>query len=67
MTRDTTVDELQSLFESVTGDTTVVERQERETGDREIDETSESGANDAIDHHGFGDVIDTVEPADDAL
>lgn len=67
MPKDTTVDELQSLFESVTGDTTVVEKQESETGDREIDETADDAAKDAIDHHGFGDVIDNAEPADDAL
>jgi len=58
---------LKDIFESVTGDTTVVETQHTESENREIEARDESEAVDAIDHHGFDDVIDTVEPADDPL
>jgi len=60
-------DKLQALFQSVTGDTTVVEKQETECGDREIADTTDSEASDTIDHHGFADVIDDAEPEDNSI
>lgn len=67
MTSEDHTDSLKSIFESVTGDTTVVESQEEDIDKRAIEESRDSEPVDAIDHHGFGDVIDSAEPADDAL
>ncbi|MFW6435766.1 MAG: hypothetical protein ACOCY1_05230 [Halovenus sp.] len=58
-------DKLKSLFESVTGETTVTDAQSVEIADREIVDSAESVAVDTIDHHGFVDVIDDAEPAED--
>jgi len=59
-----TTDDLLALFESVTGETTVTETQRAEIGAREIVESRDADAVDTIDHHGFVDVIDDVEPSD---
>ena len=58
-------DDLRSLFESVTGETTVTDTQSSDVGSREIVDNPESDAVDTIDHHGFDDVIDDVDPSDD--
>jgi len=58
-------DRLKSLFESVTGETTVTDSQSVEIGEREIVDSAESEAVDTIDHHGFVDVIDDAEPSED--
>lgn len=60
-------DKLQKLFQSVTGDTMVVEKQETERSDREIVDTTEAGPSDTIDHHGFADVIDDAEPTGEEM
>lgn len=58
-------DDLLALFESVTGETTVTDTQRAETGTKEVAESQDVDAVDTIDHHGFVDVIDDVEPSDD--
>jgi hypothetical protein len=56
--------ELGSLFESVTGETSVVDRQLNEAGTRVVDEHVDGGAVGAVEHHGFADAIDGPSPSD---
>lgn len=64
MTDDDSTDDLGSLFESITGDTSVVETQREETTARDVEDVADDEAVDAIDYHGFGDVIDGAEAVD---
>lgn len=62
MTDDERADQLGSLFESVTGDTSVVEQQRTVDGTRLV--TGESAdAVDPVEHHGLADAIDDPTPA----
>lgn len=66
MTDDDSTDDLGTLFESITGDTSVVEPQREEASSREIEDGADGRSVDAVEHHGFADVIDGPEAADTA-
>lgn len=68
MTDATRTDELGSLFESITGETSVVESQRPNAGGREIDGVSvDRSVDGAIGYHGLADAIGEPEPVDDVV
>lgn len=68
MTDATRTDELGSLFESITGETSVVESQRPNAGGREIDGVwVDRSVDGAIDYHGLADAIGEPEPVDDVV
>ena len=55
---------LGSVFESVTGRTSVVETQREDTGSRDVDADTTGRVVGPAEHHGLEDAIDDPEPAE---